>query len=336
MSAKIIENIEWYSDKNALQRGEPGVYHSFLASLATALNHFNGDIDPAWLMGSSAFAFRIIINETNCPSAMSIFDWSFLPEAVKQMGLRCNYISRLWHEGDKEEERKQEAHQAIIEAIDRGVPAVVWDINDVEWGLIIGYDTDKNRYETLSYRGKQSNLPFEKLGKNGIDILSVAIPGEANNRSREDIILNSLRAAVAHAEQKEWMDRPKYQDGLPAFDLWSLIFERWAMLEEAGKSSNIGVDIMHFSEYYAGHHFSARCYARDYLKSIANDNETIHKASQSYEKVASRLKPIWDRFLNKKKPDVETLRSFSQNIKDAKLSEVEGIGHLKDYIQSCE
>ena len=40
----------------------------------------------------------------------------------------------------------------------------------------------------------------------GIGILSVAVPGPANSQSESEIIHNSLRAAVAHAERKEWMD----------------------------------------------------------------------------------------------------------------------------------
>ena len=78
-----------------------------------------------------------------------------------------------------------------------------------------------------------SSQEFGKLGQNNIKILSVAIPGEPNQRSREEIIHNSLRAAVAHAEQKEWADRPDYANGLPAYDMWALTHERWAMILDA-------------------------------------------------------------------------------------------------------
>ncbi len=84
MEAMILENISWYADQHARDKGEPGIHHSFMKSLATALNYVSGDFDPVWLMGSSGFAFRIFVNEHLCPSAMSIFDFSaILPEAIE-------------------------------------------------------------------------------------------------------------------------------------------------------------------------------------------------------------------------------------------------------------
>ena len=334
MSSNMLKSVTWYSDPAAGENGEPGIYHSFVAGLASALNHVKGELDPVWLMGSSAFAFRIFINEVMCPSAMSVFNWSYiLPEAVRQAGYDCIYVSRMWEEVRQEKEKREQAHAAIVEGIGRGVPAVVWDIAGCEWGLIIGYDQEKRTYQTLTHRGKPSSLSFEKLGKNGIDVLSVIIPGEPNRRNRDEVILNSLKAAVAHAEQKEWMDRPKYQYGLPAFDLWALLLERWTLLLEAGKDPKIPADMPDFSKYYAGHHYSARCYARDYLETIADGSDLLKEASRSYAEVASCLKPLWDHFSEKRKTDEKILRSFSQNIKDAKRAEEKGIGYIREYLK---
>ena len=105
MPASIKSNITWYTDRDALERGESGISHSYVAAVATALNHLHRNIDPVWLMGSSAFAFRIIVSKMLCPSAMSVFNWcAILPEAVEQLGHHCTYISRLWGEDDIEEE----------------------------------------------------------------------------------------------------------------------------------------------------------------------------------------------------------------------------------------
>ncbi len=334
MSVKKLENIKWYVDQEAIEKGEPGIYHSFMASLATAFHYMNGRLDPSWLMGSSAFAFRIFINEVMCPSAMSMFDFSaILPEAIEQAGYKCTYVCRYWNEEEKEEEKRNEAHAAIVEGIDRGIPAIVWDIADAEWGLIIGYDPEGQLYETLTSKGKPSSLHFEKLGRNGIDILSVAIPGRPNKREREEVILRSLKAAVAHAEQKEWIDeRPKYQDGLAAYDLWALMFDRWAMIVEAGRGDNIGSDIPRFAAYYAGHHYSVRCYARNYLKAIAQSDDILVQASSHYEEVACHLKPVWDCFSEKRMPEGEVLRSLAQNIRSARNAEDEGIKWIREYL----
>ena len=107
MSKKILESIEWFHDNEAVARGELGLFHSYISSLATAINYREDTVDPTALMGASGFAFRIIINDTLCPSAFSVFDWDkILPEAVHQAGFKCRHITRLWHEGDVEEERR--------------------------------------------------------------------------------------------------------------------------------------------------------------------------------------------------------------------------------------
>jgi hypothetical protein len=285
-------------------------------------------------MGTSAFAFRIFVAKAMCPSAMSVFNWSaILPEAVEQMGYRCVYVSRLWKELDKEEEKKQEAHRAIVDGIDRGVPAVVWDVAESEWGLVVGYDEKERSYSTLTHLGRPSTLAFDRLGKNGIDILSVAVPGPGNSRSEAEIIRNSLRAAVAHAEQKEWMDRPSYQDGLPAYDLWATLLDRWAMLIGAGKGDKINPEVLLFALYYASHHHAARCYARDYLRLISKGNPHLEKAAESYDKVAAGLRPVWEFFSSNRPAEREVLSNLADDIRAAKIHEEAGIQRLKDFLQ---
>jgi len=328
-----IENINWFTDKNAAEKNEPGLRHSFTAGLATVLNHIDGQLDPVWLMGGSAFAFRIFVNEIMCPSAMSIFDWTgILPEAVEQMGHDCYYISRLWDETDMEAERRRQAQDLITTGIDSGVPAVVWDIAEAEWGVITGYDDAKQVYDTLTWEGKPSSLPYDKLGRNGIDILSVTIPGGPNGRGREEIIRNALQAAVDHAEQKESIKLPEYHEGLPAFDQWVTIFENWVKLVKAGKDSNIGVDIYNFAAYYASHYYSARCYARDFIETIKGDDENLESALQAYKKVAEFLKPVWEQSPKVNSHGIELLKAHADNIRNAKKAEEEGINHIKKYL----
>lgn len=97
--ANKLENITWFTDPKTQTKNEPGVYHSFMAGLATAINYMENGLDPTWLMGSSAFAFRIFVNIGLCPSAMSMFSfYDLLPEAVEQAGYKCIYVQRMYDE----------------------------------------------------------------------------------------------------------------------------------------------------------------------------------------------------------------------------------------------
>jgi hypothetical protein len=336
MAGVELGDVVWYTDRNAEQRAEPGVCHSFMASLATAINYIAGDLDPVWLMGSSSFAFRIMVNENLCPSAMSIFNWLvILPEAVENSGYSCTYISRMWEEGDKEAERREQAHVAIIDGLNAGRPAIAWDVSDAEWGLIIGYDDGRRVYHALSNTGKPVTLASDRLGRNGINILSVTIPQAPNGRTREEMIINSLRAAVNHAEEKEWMDRPKYRDGLPAYDQWSLIYDQGAMIADAGRGQNLPKDVLQFASYYAAHYCSARCYARDYLRMIGNGEPHLAEAAGHYDRVATFLKSVWESASQMKKlDDAALLRAISRSIKEAGAAEKEGIEEIKAYLAS--
>ena len=121
MAGQKLEDISRYVDSNAKSREEPGIRHSYMASLATSLNYVTGELDPVWLMGGSAFAFRIFINKVMCPSAMSVFDFSaILPEVVEQAGCQCTYVSRLWDQESQEKQKREQAHAEIVKAIDRG------------------------------------------------------------------------------------------------------------------------------------------------------------------------------------------------------------------------
>ena len=333
MKANALEGIKWYVDETAKERDEPGICHSFMASLTTAMNYIEGDVDPVWLMGASGFAFRMFMNKSLCPSAMSMFDFSaVLPEAVEQAGYRCRYVSRMWDEKELEKQRREEGCEAIIQGIEQGRPAVVWDVADCEWGLIIGHDNKRKAYKTLKHTGQPSRLKYGKLGQNGIDILSVAIPSGHNDRSREEVVRKSLAMAVAHAEQREYIDRPDYENGLAGFEMWAEVMDAGAMLAAAGKLTCCGEDALKFPEYFAGCFYGARCYARNYLNMIADGDKRLSNAAACYEKVATYLRIVWKSFVKRQWPDAETFKELAQSIRDAREAEKQGIALVKTWL----
>ncbi len=336
MTKSVLEAIEWRTDEAAKERMEPGICHSFMASLATSMNYIEGKVDFAWLMGVTGFAFRVFMNKNLCPSAMSMFDFSaVLPEAVEQAGYHCRYVSRMWDEKALEKERREQGHVAIAEGIEEGKPAIVWDVADCKWGLIVGYDNKRKVYMTLTQAGRPSRLKYKRLGQNGIDILSVTIPRGHNNRSREDVVHRSLMIAVNHAEQREHTDRPEYENGLAGFEMWAGVMDQGATLAKAGKLTCCGDDALMFAEYSAGCLYGSRCYARDYLRKIADGDNHLAKAAACYEKVAACLRPVWECFQKRQWPEAEVFQRLGQDIRHAKEVEEKGVEFIKMYL-GCE
>ena len=333
MTTSVLEAIEWQVDEAAKERMEPGICHSFMASLATSMNYIEGQVDFAWLMGVTGFAFRVFMNKNLCPSAMSMFDFSaVLPEAVEQAGYHCGYVSRMWDEEALEKERREQGHLAIAEEIEQGRPAIVWDVADCEWGLIVGYDNKRKVYMTLTQAGKPAKLKYERLGRNGIDILSVAIPRGRNSRSREDVVHKSLMVAVDHAEQREHTDRPEYENGLAGFEMWAKVMDQGSALAKAGKLTCCGDDALMFAEYFAGCLYGSRCYARDYLRKIADGDNHLAKAAACYEKVAACLRPVWECFEKRRWPEAGVFQRLGQHIRDAREVEEKGVESIKMYL----
>ncbi len=90
---------------------------------------------------------------------------------------------------------------------------------------------------------------------------------------------------------------------------------------------------MNLADYYISHYYAARCYARDYLKQIADGDESLLKAAEAYEKSALLLKPLWDFHSGNENIDAERLKLFAEMIRKAKTVEGHEIHHIKEYLE---
>lgn len=342
MGVRLVPGVEWYVDRAAEARGEPGIYSSFVAAVATALQARGEAVDPAWLMGASGWAFRIIMHARMSACATRVFDWPrVLPAGLSNAGWQCVYVSRLWHEDELRAPRLAEAHAAIVAGIDAGTPAVAWDLLTPEWGLIIGYDDDAQAYDVLApnrslvdpgeplaarwgraaWRGgrrpMRGRVPYAQLGQRQIAILSVTVPGEPNGRPREESLCRALQMAVAHAEGKEWTKTPEYQLGLAAYAHWT----RAVQTQPARAWGD--------AEYLAGHWAGARCYARDFVAQQCETCPQLEPAARAYGQVADRLLTVWQAYNGERYPDEREQEQLSDILFDAARSEAAAIAYMR-------
>jgi hypothetical protein len=145
-------------------------------------------------------------------------------------------------------------------------------------------------------------------------------------------MLSSLQAAVDHAEGKEWTERPAYQNGLAGYDLWALVLDRWAMIVDAGRADRLPLDVPDHAGYYAAIHYSARCYARDYIAALADGDEKLEGAARAYAEVASCLRSVWKAFPGERKPGADLLASLADDIGSARLAEEAAVNYLREYV----
>jgi len=168
------------------------------------------------VIAASGFAFRMWVDGGGlCPSAASIWEFKKQKPWVENAGLCCNYTERLWGQDAIEAERWEAAVSMIRESIDKGFAPVAWDVSGCEWGSIIGYDDDTASFITLKISGKEDILPYDKLGRLEIPILSVLSVTGAKDSLPEVLVSDTKKLAVQHLLGKEWCDNAK---GLAAYD----------------------------------------------------------------------------------------------------------------------
>jgi hypothetical protein len=130
------------------------------------------------------------------------------------------------------------------------------------------------------------------------------------------------------------MDRPKYQDGLAAFDLWATLYDRWALIAKAGKADRLSPDLPRFARNYAGTHHGARCYARDYVERVAEGAPCLEDAAAAYSIVATALQLVWEhaRALDGAAPAPEGLEAVARSIREAKVAEEAAVEALRRHL----
>ena len=295
---------------------EPGeIPFSFTHALASSLHTMGCPFDRKIITGASGFAFRMWVEKTQCASAMSTFDFaSLLKAGVTFCGYSCTHIIRLWGQEDMEAERREQAHEAIKSAVDDGRPPIVGDIGIPEWGLIAGYDDEKQEYETIDCRGIEGSMPYTQLGKREIPILAVTIPERTTGESLYDLAPRAVSVAICHALGLEtnWGNAI----GLAAYPAWAALIKS---VDQTGFSS----------QYYAGIYAHLRSCAAAYLHYLADGNPKYMPAAETYTRIAMQLKAACDARNDPTFPTAALLDKMEKAILTAYEMEKKGVAELE-------
>lgn len=195
----------------------------------------------AELMGYTSFAFRINIHPQDVDIAgPTAFIWGeVLPQALGSLGFASRYIGTDEYQFEKHTaDRLREAIEAIQHSIDRGKPAIAWDLFVPEFGLIYGYDDEKQEFQAVDPQAKGS-LPYHKLGQGQLKELAVLTVGEYNKKQPAQMLHDTLKMILAHAQGKE-RSLPGFVHGLTAYDTWIEAF-RGGKVDPFGNAYNAAV-----------------------------------------------------------------------------------------------
>lgn len=294
-----------------------GYLFSFAKSLAASLkcSGISGNAEDA--VAATGFAFRIWVDGKGlCPSATSIFDFGLLASGLENAGYSCEYVGRYWGQEHIEEPKRLEAVGVIKKAIDNNIAPVVWDVGLPEWGLVIGYDDKKQCFSFLAINNETGEMPYEKLGKREIPILSVTVPTKRTDKSEESILKDTLRIAANHAKGMEWCENKK---GLEAYPALANFF----------KVENFNPALNWNMEYYLGTYAALRYYAWKYLEKMSGKYPYVREIAQEYKNVYTNLQAAFDCKKQKDFNKESALVKIHEHISTAGKCEAECIALIK-------
>lgn len=253
-------NVNWSGIED-----RTGYLFSFAKSLSAAVKHSPYQDLAEDIIATSGFAFRMWVDSNElCPSATSIWDFESQKNWVENGGLVCDYVGRYWEQDGIEEERRQKAIEIIKESINKGVPAISWDIAVPEWGLIIGYNDEDRMFDALSIQGENLKMPYDTLGKREIPILSVLTIVGRSDKPQQEIYYDTLKIAVSHLKGKEWCEN---KSGLEAYPALIAFFDK-----------QFSQDLSWNMEYYLGTYGALKLYAYKYFEKVkSNELAVLYK-----------------------------------------------------------
>jgi hypothetical protein len=324
VEAQLIENAKPFIDSTVENKGKRECHESFRQCMLSAIHIMDGEIDAAWIQGSSAFAFRIVMSETLCMSGTDWWDWrGIATKALDQLGYDCRYIDVG---GEQLAKKMPELHKEIANSVNKGVPVFAYNAHKFCWSLIVGYDDNAKQYHTIVKGSESIPIAYDKIGRHILTRLTLVIPGKKTERKRADTIRRSLVTAVEHATGGEEHDAPVYQSGLKAFEQWATALDR-------GPKQNKDYERL---SHQACIYYTARCYARDYLGAIKGDSPDLASAQVGYAQVADLLGEVWIAFPTRypKAPsDNAVFVQAAKNVRAAGQAEAKAIEHIKDYLR---
>lgn len=215
--------------KKKLHPPQPeGSWNSFVSALGEALRYTEGEsYSLIELMGYTGQAFRIQVHPGDVDVAgPTAYLWKRVMErGLSGIGVRMGYCGpeipsyeppSAWETTD--------ALRRIHQSVDRGVPVIGWDLFIPEFGLIYGYDDEKEELDAVDPKARRS-LPYDRLGRGKLKELALVTIDGRERVEPKTALRGALQMALEHGEGKE-PAMPGYVQGIAAYSAWIQAFQK--------------------------------------------------------------------------------------------------------------
>ncbi|MFE6074655.1 RNA polymerase sigma factor [Paenibacillus sp. NPDC057886] len=238
---------------------EPQTWNSAAASIHEMLSYIGPSPSLPMVMGMSGLSFRLTILPQDIhiagPTAYNFKE--VLTRGLQHLGYRSHAVEALANEAglnanlvdpsmlEEKAKGKRLLNPRLVRAlslirysIHRGIPAVVWDLNIPEFGLIYGYDDAARTLYGTDFI-KSGAFPYDHVGR-GVNQEVFVLAAESNGMIREMNLRAALTDVLAHYRGEDPYTLPNSVSGLAAYAVWREALE-YRRVEPNGHAYNIAV-----------------------------------------------------------------------------------------------
>ncbi len=239
------------------------------------------------VMGYTGHAFRINIHaDTVDVAGPTAYDWEkFFTKGLMNLGFTCKAIRTKDFIPPTPEELTK-AISLVQDSIDKGIPAVAWDMFIPEFGNIYGYDDDNKVFMAKDPKA-DGHLQYEKLGRGEIHELFVLTIDKQLEVTETEMLKGALELAVDHAYNREHeFPNPPFENGIKGCEAWIHAFQK-QKVSDFGNAYNAAV--VHDARKFAALFFEDI----SHKESINDDVRHLAKqTSQKYGEIAEHLNQL--------------------------------------------
>ena len=220
---------------------------SLAGAVEGALRSLGEPVTAAWVMGVSGLAFRLTLptagDELAAPGAEAAIDLERAAGLFRNLGRKVE-VATARPGGRDYDKCRGEAIKRVRKSIDRGIPAVVYDLHLPQFGLVKGYDDRAGVWYVSTMMSGQygETLPLTRwpVPERHGPIIALLL-GDRVRVDPRRAVLDALRFAVTYAEQGDAGDGSGAVHGLAAYARWQEAFTRGEPISAPGNATLVQV-----------------------------------------------------------------------------------------------
>jgi hypothetical protein len=191
-------------------------------------------------MGLTGHAFRMNIDPEQIHAAGPT---SFPGGYIMRRNLaNLGFISNMGEAAVPVTPENAEGTIALVQkTVDQGIPAIAFDLFIPEFGLIYGYDDEKQVFHAKDV-SQDGTITYQQFVEPKIGVLFLVTISESLPHSKYEMIRMALDMIVSHSRGEEWnhVFKDRFVMGLAAFDTWIEVM-RQRKADEFGNAYNVAV-----------------------------------------------------------------------------------------------